>query len=124
LLDVEVPGEVLDIVDRHELVEPQREQRQRQPRCDQRFDLAADRAFVLAEARVDEHRGVALRQEVAVRYRKAACTCGIGADSAVERIRMLQGVELSFGERGDAARYAVHFANFAPPMLSQCGHDN
>jgi hypothetical protein len=37
---------------------------------------------------------------------------------------MLQGVELSFGERGDAARCAVHFASFPPPMLGQCGHDS
>ncbi len=40
LLDVEVPGEGFHVVDRHELVQPQREQRQRQAGRDQRFDLA------------------------------------------------------------------------------------
>ena len=64
---------------------------------------AADRRLVLAEAGVDQHGGIALRQQIAVRHRIAARAGRIGADPAVERIRVLQGVELAFGERRDPA---------------------
>ena len=118
LLDVEVPGERFHVVDRHELVQPQREQRQRQGGRDQRLDLGADRRLVLAEAGVDQHGGVALRQQVAVRHRKSARAGRIGADPAVERIRVLQGVELAFGERRDPGR----FASVPRRRLRRCRH--
>jgi hypothetical protein len=111
-LDVEVPGESLDIVDRHELVEPQREQRQRQAGRDERLDLGADCRLVFAETCVDQHRRVALRKEIAVRHRIAARACGIRAHPTVERERVLQGVELAGGDRGNAAGKASRLASF------------
>ena len=122
-LDVEMPGKALDIVDRHEFVEPQREHRQRQPRRDQRLDLPADHRLVLAEAGVDQHGGVGLRQEVAVRHRKAARARRIRADPAVEGEGVLQRVELVVGKRGDAAGEGLRMARAFGGVLGGEGHD-
>ena len=118
-LDVEMPGEGLDVVDRHELVQPQREQRQRQPGAISDSICGADHRLVLAEAGVDQQRGVALRQQIAVRHRIAARARRIGADPAVERERVLQGVELAFGHRAYAAGKAAGLASFPGRVFGQ-----
>ena len=60
-----------------------------------------------SEAGVDQHRRVALREQVAVRHRIAARAGGIGADAAVQRKGVLQGVELAFGNRCNSAGKAA-----------------
>ena len=92
LLDVEVPGERFHVVDRHELVQPQRKQRQRQPRA------IKDRS-----ARGSPAHPCRSRCRSAWRRRPASAgSCSPPnsrarwpdrADPAVERERMLQGVE-------------------------------
>ena len=121
-LDIEMPRERLDVIDRHEFVEAQRKQRQRQAWRDQRFDLRADCRLVLAKAGVDQHRRVALRDEVAVRHRIAACACGVRADATVERKGVLQRVELAFVNCGDSAGKAARVASFLGGVLGQDGH--
>ena len=59
-LDVEVERERIDVLDRHEFVQPQRQQRERQRARDQRLDLRAQRRLVAAEAGVDQPCGVGL----------------------------------------------------------------
>src|SRR5262249_17495908 len=90
---------------------------------DQRLDLRADGRLVLAEAGVDQHGGIALRQQVAVGHRKSTRAGRIRADPAVERVRVLQGVELAGGKRRYSAAHGGGFKGFPIRALRQYCHD-
>src|SRR5262249_18623975 len=83
----------------------------------------ADHRLVLAEAGVDQHRRVTLREQVAVRNRIAERAAGIGADAAVEGEGVLQDVELALRERGNSAGETVRLASFSGRGLRQYRHD-
>ena len=79
---------------------------------DQRLDLRDDELLVLAEPGVDQHRGVGLLQQVAVRHRVAARAGGVRTDPAVELVGVLQRVQLAFGKRRDSPGKAAAFGGF------------
>jgi len=79
-LDVEVPAKVSTLLIDMNSLSRSGNNDSGKPGAIQRFDLRADHRLVLAEAGVDQHRRVALREKIAVRHRIAPRARGIGAD--------------------------------------------
>jgi hypothetical protein len=110
LLDVEARRERLDIVDRHEFVEPQRKQGERHVGLKQHAKLRADGGLVRGEAGIDQDRGVGLFDEVTVRHRISARARRVGADAAIQFQHVLQRIEPAFRHHGEVSGGTIDLA--------------
>src|SRR5207302_4295463 len=74
------------------------------------------------ETGIDQHGSVGLGEQIAVRHRKSARAQRIGAHAPIERVRVLQGIQLAGGKRGDGASSLAADVSFADRVLSEDRH--